>query len=470
MQDCNQCGIPKALKLCSACKTAKYCSVACQKKHWLLHKPECSILRVISSSEIPADPSIVFRFHHILLHRLLESVSFKDRRRLRFVSKAWNTCCTSIPVACLVYLDLELRDLDLDERLPMVVTSVRLISPWDPFGTPPADIFTHRREFQVSLRVTFLLPTALKSKASFDLALAQILRKNAGLIVNRTKLVINSSVPNSVRSVWGQVEGEAPETFASKVRSIHKQLGCEEFFMEFTRRLETPLSLADEGVRYCQINKEIIWSSAVILLTPNLTVLVVEAARIHLNMHGEQSLFTNIAKLENLHTLVIRGMDSFSRNEMRSLSKCPRLKRLMLDGPIARQEDIPTLAVMLNTLQLTSFGIGWWFCSVLEIWSKVITSFERVGDALQGIEILTVEFPSDGAKSFSRCICGLLNRLKNVKRVFVNAFYFSREEGEAGDLAEWEHLIDSGMEIVELRAYSLGVVVEKTKHLPIGGE
>ncbi|KAL9186949.1 hypothetical protein ACHAXT_010669 [Thalassiosira profunda] len=36
---CGTCG--DGLKICNACKTAKYCSRDCQLSHWSIHKAEC---------------------------------------------------------------------------------------------------------------------------------------------------------------------------------------------------------------------------------------------------------------------------------------------------------------------------------------------------------------------------------------------------------------------------------------------
>lgn len=41
---CGNCGINNKnqnLKTCSRCKKCCYCSIDCQKKHWILHKQEC---------------------------------------------------------------------------------------------------------------------------------------------------------------------------------------------------------------------------------------------------------------------------------------------------------------------------------------------------------------------------------------------------------------------------------------------
>ena len=45
---CNYCGISnsqKKLKACAACKSVKYCSPECQKKHWKAHKKACKMMR-----------------------------------------------------------------------------------------------------------------------------------------------------------------------------------------------------------------------------------------------------------------------------------------------------------------------------------------------------------------------------------------------------------------------------------------
>lgn len=39
--ECNVCQSTENLKLCSRCKKVCYCSAACQKKDWSLHKPDC---------------------------------------------------------------------------------------------------------------------------------------------------------------------------------------------------------------------------------------------------------------------------------------------------------------------------------------------------------------------------------------------------------------------------------------------
>lgn len=39
----------KKMKMCSSCKTTKYCSVECQKKDWQRHKEECKNLKQIDN-------------------------------------------------------------------------------------------------------------------------------------------------------------------------------------------------------------------------------------------------------------------------------------------------------------------------------------------------------------------------------------------------------------------------------------
>lgn len=43
------CGKP-ALKRCSRCKTARYCSTTCQSSHWSIHKRDCAVLRFVFAS------------------------------------------------------------------------------------------------------------------------------------------------------------------------------------------------------------------------------------------------------------------------------------------------------------------------------------------------------------------------------------------------------------------------------------
>jgi len=40
-KNCSHCNTPGAEKTCSVCKSAVYCSVDCQRKHWKVHKPHC---------------------------------------------------------------------------------------------------------------------------------------------------------------------------------------------------------------------------------------------------------------------------------------------------------------------------------------------------------------------------------------------------------------------------------------------
>ena len=43
---CSACFVKKIeLKKCSRCKTVSYCSEACQKTHWITHRPSCSLLK-----------------------------------------------------------------------------------------------------------------------------------------------------------------------------------------------------------------------------------------------------------------------------------------------------------------------------------------------------------------------------------------------------------------------------------------
>ena len=38
---CSTCNKTSELKLCSKCKKVSYCSVACQKEDWSIHKKYC---------------------------------------------------------------------------------------------------------------------------------------------------------------------------------------------------------------------------------------------------------------------------------------------------------------------------------------------------------------------------------------------------------------------------------------------
>ena len=39
---CAECGIRREpMQVCSQCRVARYCGVACQRAHWPAHKPEC---------------------------------------------------------------------------------------------------------------------------------------------------------------------------------------------------------------------------------------------------------------------------------------------------------------------------------------------------------------------------------------------------------------------------------------------
>jgi hypothetical protein len=42
---CAHCGKPGAVKICSACETARYCDEDCQRAHWALHKGPCKETR-----------------------------------------------------------------------------------------------------------------------------------------------------------------------------------------------------------------------------------------------------------------------------------------------------------------------------------------------------------------------------------------------------------------------------------------
>ena len=39
---CGLCGAEDARKVCGACKTARYCSAACQRDHWRAHRRNCA--------------------------------------------------------------------------------------------------------------------------------------------------------------------------------------------------------------------------------------------------------------------------------------------------------------------------------------------------------------------------------------------------------------------------------------------
>lgn len=44
IRECNQCGKQsKELKTCGKCKRAYYCTIECQKKHWIKHKTNCDL-------------------------------------------------------------------------------------------------------------------------------------------------------------------------------------------------------------------------------------------------------------------------------------------------------------------------------------------------------------------------------------------------------------------------------------------
>ncbi|XP_060582578.1 ankyrin repeat and MYND domain-containing protein 2-like [Ruditapes philippinarum] len=44
VEECSTCGEPNAIKKCSACKMAHYCTPVCQKMHWFTHKKICKQL------------------------------------------------------------------------------------------------------------------------------------------------------------------------------------------------------------------------------------------------------------------------------------------------------------------------------------------------------------------------------------------------------------------------------------------
>ena len=56
MAACASCTESQDLKQCARCKTVLYCSAACQRAHWQVHKPSCHF-KVVLPPAVPASPS-----------------------------------------------------------------------------------------------------------------------------------------------------------------------------------------------------------------------------------------------------------------------------------------------------------------------------------------------------------------------------------------------------------------------------
>jgi hypothetical protein len=55
---CSKTGSAGSLKVCSRCKTARYCSAACQKDAWQGHKKECKQLSKRAAITLESSPGM----------------------------------------------------------------------------------------------------------------------------------------------------------------------------------------------------------------------------------------------------------------------------------------------------------------------------------------------------------------------------------------------------------------------------
>ena len=53
---CVKCGKDGATKRCARCRSAKYCSVECQKSHWSEHKKNCQAPQAEVKPAVEIDP------------------------------------------------------------------------------------------------------------------------------------------------------------------------------------------------------------------------------------------------------------------------------------------------------------------------------------------------------------------------------------------------------------------------------
>ncbi|KAJ7759174.1 hypothetical protein B0H16DRAFT_1534675 [Mycena metata] len=75
---CHKCQVTKRvneLKLCSRCQGVKYCSQACQKAHWKIHKPHCKSLEDVKLETVDESWNNVFASHGHKRTSVLEPVT-----------------------------------------------------------------------------------------------------------------------------------------------------------------------------------------------------------------------------------------------------------------------------------------------------------------------------------------------------------------------------------------------------------
>ncbi|KAF7369466.1 Plasmid Orf3 domain-containing protein [Mycena venus] len=75
---CHKCQVTKRvseLKLCSRCQSAKYCSQACQKAHWKIHKAYCKPLEEVKLETVDEAWKNVFKSHGHKRTNVLEPIT-----------------------------------------------------------------------------------------------------------------------------------------------------------------------------------------------------------------------------------------------------------------------------------------------------------------------------------------------------------------------------------------------------------